>query len=54
MLLFGLDRLLKDEIGLRNNSVIIFGVMSVVLRKMVLGLLSGFLGMKVKTKIWLD
>jgi len=54
MLLLGLDGLLKDEIGLRNNGVIIFGVMSVVLRRVVLGLLSGFLGMKAKTQIWLD
>jgi len=35
MLLLGLEGLLKDKIGLRNNGVIIFGVMSVVLRKVV-------------------
>ena len=54
MLLLGLDGLLREEIGLKSNEQIIFGVMSVVLRKIVLGLLSGYLGMKAKTQIWLD
>jgi len=50
MLLLGLDGLLKDEIGLRKNGVIIFGVMSVVLRGST-GTVKWVLGMKAK---WLD
>ena len=53
-MLLDLDGLLKEEIGVKSNGVIIFGVMSVVLKKVVLGLLSGFLDMKAKTYIWLD
>jgi len=54
MLLLGLDGLSREEIGLKNSGEIIFGAMSAALRRVVLGLLSGYGGMKAKTQIWLD
>jgi len=50
----GLNGLLREEIGLKSNGEIIFGVMSAVLKKAALGLLSGYSDMKVKIQIWLD
>jgi len=54
MRLLGLDGLLREEIGLKSNGGIIFGVMSAVLKKAALGVLSGYSDMKVKIQIWLD